>query len=243
MKNLILYIMIVTIALMTTGCDMDIFNDKEMMRLKEENQRLQLAKLRLEANRSLALDEKQLIYQREESLAKIAMQETLAHINQTKELEEIRLKNALEEKRLKAEQKYREEQLSMDSRLAEAKDRLYMKLALMAMGALLLLIIALFVYYYFKKRREDKLIAYNDNLEKYFRTKENEARVKIAEKILDTISSGKLSDGHEAKLIEVFNSDHLADNSKSFQKDNLLEEAKGDIEDAVIIEDDKNFKE
>jgi len=235
MKKFIKYIMILLILFMTTGCDMDIFNDKELIALKEENRKLQLAKLKLEANRSLALDEKQLIYKKEQSLAQIAMQETLAQINQIKELEEIRLKSALEEKRLKAEQKNREDQLLLDSKLAEAKDRLYLKLSLIAMGALLLLIIAFFIYYYFKKRREDKLIAYNDNLDKYFRTKENEARIKIAEKILDTISSGKLSDTHEAKLIEVFNADH----SKNFQEDNLLENS--DIEDAVIVEDEKDI--
>ena len=234
MKNLIKYMTIATLLVLITGCDMDIFNDKEMMRLKEENRKLQLAKLKLEANRSLALDEKQLVYKKEENLAQIAMQEKLAQINQTKELEEIRLKNALEEKRLKAEQKNREDQLALDIKLAEAKDRLYLKLAIIAMGALLLLIIAFFIYYYFKKRREDKLIAYNDNLDKYFRAKENETRVKIAEKILDTISSGQLSERHEAKLIEVFNADH----SQGFQEDNLLENDKSenDIEDAVIVE-------
>jgi len=234
MKNLIKYMTIATLLVLITGCDMDIFNDKEMMRLKEENRKLQLAKLKLEANRSLALDEKQLVYKKEENLAQIAMQEKLAQINQTKELEEIRLKNALEEKRLKAEQKNREDQLALDIKLAEAKDRLYLKLAIIAMGALLLLIIAFFIYYYFKKRREDKLIAYNDNLDKYFRAKENETRVKIAEKILDTISSGKLSEGHESRLIEVFNADH----SQGFQEDNLLENDKSenDIEDAVIVE-------
>jgi len=234
MKNLIKYMTIAALLIIITGCDMDIFNDKEMMRLKEENRKLQLAKLKLEANRSLALDEKQLVYKKEENLAQIAMQEKLAQINQTKELEEMRLRNALEEKRLKAEQKNREDQLALDIKLADAKDRLYLKLAIVAMGALLLLIIAFFVYYYFKKRREDKLIAYNDNLDKYFRAKENETRVKIAEKILDTISSGKLSEGHEARLIEVFNADH----SQGFQEDNLLENDDGesDIEDAVIVE-------
>ncbi|SFV59696.1 hypothetical protein MNB_SV-6-1218 [hydrothermal vent metagenome] len=232
---------------MIAGCDMDIFNDKEIMKLKEENRKLQLAKLKLEANRSLVLDEKQLAYNKEEKLAQIAMQEKLAQINQTKELEEIRLKSSLEEKRLKAEQKNREDQLALDIKLAEAKNRLYLKLSLIAMGTLLLLMVAFFIYYYFKKRREDKLIAYNDNLEKYFRTKENETRLKIAEKILDTISSGKLSDSHEAKLIEVLNADHSnkpqreKPQEENLLKENLLENdgKEDDIEDAVIVEDDK----
>ncbi len=238
MKNLIKYMMMTILLLVISGCDMDIFNDKEIMQLKEENQKLQSEKLRLETNRSLALDEKQLIYKNQESLAQIAMQEKLAQINQTKELEQIRLQNALEEKRLKAEQKNREEQLILDAKLAEATDKLHLKLAIIGMSALLLLIVAFFVYYYLKKRREDKLIAYNDNLDKYFRAKENETRVKIAEKILDTISSGKLSDGHEARLIEVFNADHT---TKS-QENNLIEDSEKEsaVEDAIIIDTNKS---
>lgn len=222
MKNVIKLLLIFTILISMTGCEQDIFNKREIESLKEENRKLQLVKLKMEANRSLILDEKQLIYANKEKLAKIEMQKEQLKLDHVKELE-----------RLAIGQKNAEAQLALDAKLAAAKDRQELKLYLVGVLALLLLIIAFFVYYYYKKKREDKLRAYTDNLDKYFRAKENEARVEIAEKILDTISSGHLAPDHEARLIEVFHAD---------TKDSrLLEEknSESSVEDAIII-DEKN---
>jgi len=228
MKKIIKYSLVILSISLMTGCDMDIFNNKELAALREQNKKLQLQKLKLEANRSVVVDEKRLLYQNRENLAKIEMQKTLAEIDQVKEIERLHLQNSLERERLEIKKRNDEAQLSLNAKIDEAKNRLYLKLSLIAMGALLLIIVAFFIYYYLKKRREDKLIAYRDNLDKYFRAKENEARVKIAEKILDTVASGKLSSAHEARLIEVFN----AENKEDFQSDNLLE-------DAIIVDDTK----
>ena len=237
MINFIKLLITLTILLSVTGCELDIFNDKELTALKEENRKLQLAKLKMESNRSLIIDEKQLVYQNKENLAKIEIERDLAKMNQVKELESLHLQNAIDKERLGIEHKNTQAQLILDAKLAVARDKQELKLYLIGFAALLLLIISFFVFYYFKKRREDKLRAYTDNLDKYFRAKENDARVKIAEKILDTISSGNLDSGHEARLIEVFN----ADRREKFQNDNLLEEnaEDTDVEDAVIIDEKK----
>ena len=219
-----------------SGCEFDLFNDKKIEALEKENRALQYAKMQLEANRTSRMDAISLGYKNKEKLAEIAMQEKVAKIEQTKALEEIRLQKKLEKEQLALQQKQRLEQMRIDSELARAKNELQLKQTIIAMAALLLLIIAFFIYYYFKRRREDKLIAYKDNLEKYFRTKENESRVKIAEKILDTISSGKLAPEHEAKLIEVLSTDNR---SKSNDEPLLPEstDKEDDVEDAEIIDD------
>jgi type II secretory pathway component PulM len=233
MKNLLNKIVVVIVLLFLTACEFDPLNNQAIEALERENKKLQLENMQIEANRSRELEEHSLAYKNQENLAKIAMQKTIAEINQVKELEALRLKSDLEKEQINIQKMQAQEKLLQDAKLAQAKNELRLKQYLIALGAFLLLIIAFFIFYYFKKRREDKLRAYNDNLDKYFRSKENEARVKIAEKILDTISSGNLSAGHEARLIEVFN----ADKKEEFQKDNLLtKQDEDDVEDAVIVE-------
>lgn len=78
-------------------------------------------------------------------------------------------------------------------------------------GVLLLLSLLFFVY--LNNRRKDKLKAYEDNMEKYFRAKENEAKLQIANKILDTISKGDLKPETESKLIASLNGSSQTKNS------------------------------
>jgi hypothetical protein len=230
-------LLILTLLLLFSGCEFDPLNDKKIEALERENLALQRAKLELEANRTSRMDAISLAYQNKEKLAQIAMQEKIAKIEQAKALEAIRIQKQLEKEQLALEQKQKLEQMRIDSELARAKNELRLKQTLIAMAALLFLIIAFFIYYYFKKRREDKLIAYRDNLEKYFRAKENESRVKIAEKILDTIASGKLAPEHEAKLIEVLHNEGKA----SPKEEPLLpehSESDEQVQDAEIIDDE-----
>jgi hypothetical protein len=228
--------LLLLILILFSACEFDPLNDKKIEALERENLALQRAKLELEANRTSRMDASSLDYQTKEKLAEIAMREKLAQIDQVKALEEIRLQKKLEKEQLLLAQKQKLEQMRIDSELARAKNELRLKQTIIGMAALLMLIIAFFIYYYFKKRRENKLIAYKDNLEKYFRTKENESRVKIAEKILDTIASGKLAPEHEAKLIEVLNSDSRAvPNDEPLLPESTDEE--DDVEDAEIIDD------
>jgi len=58
-------------------------------------------------------------------------------------------------------------------------------------------------FYVFKKRREDKLTMHENELQKEMFIREKELQVKMAEKILDTIASGKLSEEREQHLLET----------------------------------------
>ena len=232
MKILLLLLTLILFS----GCEHDLFNDKKIEALEKENRALQYAKMQLEANRTSRMDVISLGYKNKEKLAEIAMQEKVAKIEQAKALEEIRLQKKLEKEQLALQQKQAFEQMRIDSELARAKNELRLKQTIIGMAALLLLIIAFFIYYYFKKRREDKLIAYKDNLEKYFRAKENESRVKITEKILDTIASGKLAPEHEAKLIEVLGADSKARSDDEPLLPDVADNEE-DVEDAEIIDD------
>ena len=58
-------------------------------------------------------------------------------------------------------------------------------------------------FYMFRKRREDNLKMHDDELQKEMYLREKELQVKMAEKILDTIASGKLSEEREQHLLEA----------------------------------------
>jgi len=235
MKNLLKNIIIMLSILGMSGCEIDLSNKEEIETLKEENQKLLKLNISMETNRSTELDKRQLEYQNRENLAKIAMQERVAQLNQAKELEALKLQTALAKEELGNKQQRELERIRMQSLASKDMRDIEQQRYVVAISALLIIIIALFVYLYFKRRREDKLRAYNDNLDKYFRSKENEARVKIAQKILDTVSSGNLSPSHEAKLIGVFN-DHK---KRHFQDDKLLDNQDNskvdDTQDAEIV--------
>ena len=231
MKTIILSILL----LFSTGCNIDLTNDK-INALQKENDRLKQVKLELESNATTRLDEQYLAYQNREKLAQIEAQKDIAKINKDRDIETLKLKNELEKEKL-IQQKLQAQALLLQTKeLQEAQDALNLKVYIIIFIAFIILIASFFTYYYYKRRREDKLRAYNDNLDKYFRAKENEARVKIAEKILDTVASGNLSREHESRLIEVFNSsnsDTSSDESRLLTDDSSSE----DIQDAEIIDE------
>lgn len=103
--------------------------------------------------------------------------------------------------------------------------------------AVIIIIATIGLFIYFNNRRKDKLRAYEDNLEKYFRAKENEAKLQITNKVLDLISSGKLSDEQETKLIKAIN-----EGSKKASKKLAKIEQNEEIYDLEIIEDSKESK-
>ena len=73
-------------------------------------------------------------------------------------------------------------------------------LVVIALGSITLLALVLYI---FRKRREDKLKMHEDELQKEMYIREKELQVKMAEKILDTIASGKLSEEREQHLLEA----------------------------------------
>jgi len=164
-----------------------------------------------ERKQELAL--KKLQAQQEKDLATIEMQKSLATLEKTKALELQQMQNDIKEKELSTNSEKELELIKQKVALQESNNLLDFQKYLLIFLALGLVVIAGFVFYYMKRKREDELRAYNDNLKKYFYMKENESRMKIAEKILDTIAEGDLSAENEQKLVSAFAKDqHDYDN-------------------------------
>jgi hypothetical protein len=143
----------------------------------------------------------------------LQMQQSLATIEKEKVLELQKMQNALKEKELNTNSEKELELIKQKVSLQESSNALNFQMYLFLFLAFMLAVTAFFVFYFFKRKREDELRAYNDNLKKYFYMKENESRMKIAEKILDTIAEGDLSPENEKKLINAFASEqHDYDN-------------------------------
>ena len=73
----------------------------------------------------------------------------------------------------------------------------------LVLGGIGLFAILALIFFIFRKRREDKLKMHEDNLQKEVYLREKELQVKMAEKILDTIATGKLSEEKEQHLLEA----------------------------------------
>lgn len=150
-------------------------------------------------------------------------------LNVQKELELAKINTNLEKEKLASLNKEKESlyQLQIQQQQQELELQKYIILLI----ALVIIIIAIGVYIYFNNRRKDKLKAYEDNLEKYFKNKEEQQKLQIANKIIDTIATGKLSIEQEKRLIANLDGkeDISAQNLKGFQDEEVVE--------AVILED------
>ncbi len=119
----------------------------------------------------------------------------LQKINAQTRLKELELQQARELALLKEKERL----LRIEHEQAKERYLIFAAIAFMILVGLALL-------WYFDRRRQDKLIAYKDNLQKYFLFKENETRMKIADKIIDTVSKQEISAEEKAKLIDVLQS-------------------------------------
>ncbi|MEN4052542.1 MULTISPECIES: hypothetical protein [Sulfurimonas] len=158
--------------------------------------------------------------QKEQELAKIESQTTLAKLEKEQLLEKIKL-----------EAEAKKESFEAKLRDLERADSMEIKRYLLLILFLLLVIISYFVYLYFKRKHDDQLRAYQDNLNKYFHQQENMTRMRIAEKIIDTVASGKLAKEQESELIKA-----LSGNIQPSQEPKLLTET---TEDAQIVQESK----
>jgi hypothetical protein len=136
----------------------------------------------------------------------LATQEKIVKVEARKQVEiekinaETRLKQLeLEKERELALLRERERLLRLEHEQAKERYVIWAGIAAMILAGLALL-------WYFDRRRQDKLIAYRDNLQKYFLFKENETRLKIAEKIIDAVAKQEIDAEEKAKLIEVLHS-------------------------------------
>ncbi|RXK00311.1 hypothetical protein CRU98_03895 [Arcobacter sp. CECT 8986] len=107
---------------------------------------------------------------------------------------------------------------------------------LILLAGFVLLILGAILFFYLNNKRKDKLRAYEDNMEKYFRSKETEAKLQIANKILDTIAKGDLKPETEAKLIASLNG---TNSTKSNNINNSIEN-QSEIKKIDVIEEKEN---
>ncbi len=216
-------IYILTLTLLFSGCELlESQEDKNQKILKEkmafekrisESKEIQLEKLSHETKKELAI---------------LESKKELAIIEKERELQKIKLESELEKQKIILAQEKESALFEQKMKQLEQADNMELKRYFMLILGLLALISSFFIFYYFKKRREDKLRAYNDNLEKYFHQKENDARVKIAEKMLDTIATGKLDKYQENQLISAFSGE--SNSKKNYQQQLIAEDITEDIE-------------
>ena len=230
------WIYIVTISILFSGCDL----------LESQESKIEKIELQKKVFEKKVADEKdmqlkKLSAQTQKDLAILESKKELALIEKAKELEKIRMQAELEKQKILLEKEKQEALFGQEMKQQEQAYGMELKRYLSITLALFLFLVSFFVFYYFKKRREDKLRAYNDNLEKYFHHKENEARVKIAEKMLDTIGSGNLDKAQENQLISAFSG---AANGTYQKQLNETQEEVVEVEESIIeVIEDKTTKE
>ena len=222
----LIYILI--FALLLSGCDLLESKEQKSAQLAEQK-----ALLERQIDESKEVQLKKIDAQTQRDLAKIETQKELAKIEKEKMLEKIRLQGELEKQKIELEQQ--RAKVLLDAKMVEVEhsDSMEIKRYLLLILFLMLLIITFFLYHYLKKRHEDKLRAYHDNLDKYFHQQENMTKMRIAEKIIDTVASGKLDKEQELELIRALN----ATNTPPPQETKLLNDTSEDVE---IIEPSKD---
>ena len=151
-----------------------------------------------------ALELKKLQIAQDKELAALEMKKSLATIEKEKVITLQKMQNDIKEKELNVNSEKELELIKQKISLQESNNNLNFQMYLFIFLALVIIVVTFFIYYFFKRKREDELRAYNDNIKKYFYNKENEARMKIASQILETISDGNLSKENEQKLINAF---------------------------------------
>lgn len=92
---------------------------------------------------------------------------------------------------------------TQEARTIEESNDYSLKKSTLTLVALFVAALLALVFYFVRKWREERLAMHHAEIEKELTIKEKELQVKMAEKILDTIASGKLSEEEERKLIET----------------------------------------
>jgi len=208
-KNILLALLVLFFA----GCEKSMDSKPQQSDITVQKAKLEreIKEARLEADKKRELA----LLQMKKELEELAMKKELNESELKRKLAEIEAKKELEIQKIQKELKMKELQIAQERMRLEmenqkliaaqelkAKEKLYIMLIL----AFLIFLIFVGTVLYIYKKRKDKLIAYRDNLEKYFKMKENETKIAIANKIIDTIASGKLTPEQEQRLIKALNS-------------------------------------
>ena len=264
MKKTIFLSNIIILILLFTGCELnDVFGpSKKEIELKQKELALKeqeikfnqlLKQKNLDAKLALKKSEQEQIQKikSKESDAKIANNKAaldtkkeieLAKIQSTLEKEKIQIqKQKIESLNREKDLKYSIEKQTNDLKFNLAQQENINTLStqkyIIVLGTVIVIIFSFILYTYYNNRRKDKLRAYEDNLDKYFREKENQAKVEIASKILDTIASGKLDAEQENRLISSLSGD-----SKTSQNTLRHENHDNHTQKIEVIHDHKDMK-
>ncbi len=216
MKKLFYISTIILISLIFNGCELnEIFGpSKKEIELKQRELALKEQEIKFaqqlkekDLDASLALkknesEQKQILLTKQ-SDAKIANEKSM--LDSQKEIELAKIKSSIEKEKIVYQNK--EKDLTYDLKKQEILNSLCTQKYIIVFGSILALVLLVILFIYYNNRRKDKLRAYEDNLDKYFREKENQAKIEIASKILDTISSGKLNAEQENRLISTLSGD------------------------------------
>ncbi len=203
------------LILLFAGCSLE--NSQKAKKIDELSQRKARIEARLEKARIEADRQKELaLTKMQKQIESLALQRSKSEAQKEIELAKIKAKQSLELQKIEQTYKLKELELEKQKELLELQNQKYIaqrelelkkQFLIFSLLGLLAIILAILIIFYFYKKRKDKLIAYHDNLEKYFRLKENEAKVAIANKIIDTIAEGKLSPDQEQRLLGVLKGD------------------------------------
>ncbi len=229
-----LLILITLATLLLTGCDLfdsqaqkekKIAHEREIFQKKVADEKdIQLKKISEQTQRELAL---------------LESKKELASIEKEKELAKIKFQAELQKQKIQAKKEQEEAIFSQKMQQRDQINNMELKRYLVLIFALFIGLTSYFLFYYFKKRREDKLRAYNDNLEKYFHHKENEARVKIAEKMLDAISAGTLDKSQENQLISAFSGQSNESYQQQLESHSTINNEEDKDADIIEVVEDK----
>lgn len=131
--------------------------------------------------------------------------------NAKKEIAEIEKQQAIEVAKIHQKAEVEKATINKDVALVKNKTELIkedntfnIQKWLLILVGILSSIIAFYIFYNAQKSRKSKVEMHHNELEQQRILKEQEMRYRMAEKMLDTLSSGKLSDEQETKLIDTF---------------------------------------
>ncbi|MEE8588162.1 MAG: hypothetical protein V3S80_02305 [Sulfurimonadaceae bacterium] len=127
-------------------------------------------------------------------------QKEIAKINKERDVELQKMEQNTKLAELKTQNEMAVKEHNLSSFVKESE--FAFKNSTLIVIALAMISLLALTLYIFRKRREDKLKMHEDELQKEMYIREKELQVKMAEKILDTIASGKLSEEREQHLLE-----------------------------------------
>ncbi|AXH09452.1 hypothetical protein CP960_10440 [Malaciobacter halophilus] len=248
MRAKIIFLQLLLFSLFFTGCDL-LGPSEEEIRLKEKelNQTRQMKQKEIETQlaikeKEIALKEKELNQnqQLKQKEVEIKLEEKKAELNSKKDIEIEKIKSEIAKEKIRIEKEKikaanREKRLQYElEALQKEQDKQIKTYAIILLAGVLLLLSLLF-FVYLNNRRKDKLKAYEDNMEKYFRAKENEAKLQIANKILDTISKGDLKPETESKLIASLNG---SSQTKKQPQNQITKDSNGKVMDLEVLDEE-----